>query len=83
MSETPSRGLTAALAVLRKTAIASPPLSRRTRRAGATFSPVEPVWVFLAERRLAAKTPFMRGWILGCKIYTCLRLTFFADDCGR
>jgi hypothetical protein len=29
---------------------------------GAVFSRVDPVWVFLGSRRLAAKTPGFEGW---------------------
>ena len=31
--------------------------------AGSTFSLVDPIWVFLARRRFAAKTPDYKGWI--------------------
>jgi hypothetical protein len=34
--------------------------SLTTLAAAATFGPVDPVWVFLARRRFAAKTPIMR-----------------------
>jgi hypothetical protein len=30
--------------------------------AGATFSPIDPVWIFLGSNRLAAKTQAFEGW---------------------
>jgi hypothetical protein len=65
MSEAPSRGLRAALAAPRKTAITSA-TEPAHRGAGPTFSPVARFWVFLAHAVWSRKPSFMRvgkAWI--------------------